>query len=411
MTRQIEQEVPESTEPNRVSTGRKMNRRDFLKLMGAVAAAPATLNLTRLSELLQGSDKTVFAGRSEGNTLIAIVDNNSGAIDLNIGQLENIVEDDGTPATLIRGWLNLVSGEASFLYDDKNNPISYTHSPRGGTKVNRNFYFYTGKPAEIYAKNQVVGSMAYSESIVGKPFISGKAFASITQDYATRKMLAMSINFNESPDQTYPRYALYPVEPDPNYMDRFPRILDAGSGRAKLVGYATPEATATPEPTVDQKEIIFEATRTNGEVVPFPTPAFISNFPEDATQEQVNDIESQVLVQALEFIASSNVKWGDLKASTFDKANSSELLFFEDLGSIPGVSLEGAFNFPYDINISKENKFLLVYGSVSNELIDGTIFIFKNTGDQWGTVLVNIDTETAVSIIKSGSISISVKSN
>lgn len=183
-----------------------------------------------------------------------------------------------------------------------------------------------------------------------------------------------------------------------------------------LAPTATPEPTATAKPEIIvQQEVTFDLT--NGEE--YSMPGFFANFPEDATPEQIADIEKRLLEKAFEFIANDNVAWGDLGPPRDFNMSKSDKNFFDNIyWKLPdaGKVFAGGWivppNVPGGIRHEPENQFYTGILSVTHNEITGTVIRYTTANDNHfaNMIYVGAYPERIVSLIKTGAIEISKSS-
>lgn len=182
----------------------KVSRRDFLKLAGAGLGA---LAFTRPENAL-ATNYSVFSGINEGNTVLAVVNDLTGQVSMGIGDPEYTTGDNGEPATLMRGWVDIVQGNGAILVETEK-PSLWRKSPGNEYQVHdRHFQIPVAVQPEISAKGLTYGSPEYNQAIFGKTTSVSTANVTITEtSYGEKK----SILVDFGPDK--PKFGLRPLKP------------------------------------------------------------------------------------------------------------------------------------------------------------------------------------------------------
>jgi len=161
------------------------------------------------------------------------------------------------------------------------------------------------------------------------------------------------------------------------------------------------EATATPEPTVIQKEVVFPLT--NGETITMN--ATLPNIPNEAQDAEINKILSETVKAMFLSMLDEGLAFGDLNAPRgTDGVPKEKLDFWKKLSLIPDVgNKRPGFIYPDSQSVSPQDKIFLGVWGIANPEGNGlgTLVKYKTSTSTMNYRYLGINVDKLLEILSS----------
>jgi len=121
--------------------------------------------------------------------------------------------------------------------------------------------------------------------------------------------------------------------------------------------------------------------------------AFVPDIPQGAGSEEIEAAKIKTLEEMVEHMVEGGVLWGDLKMQKSDEASSEDKDFFSRLKKLPDVENVGAFQAPSDLEVSENDRFLIIHASIKYQGNDSTLAIYRTDEGIYSAVFILLPIE------------------